>query len=188
MSLSKEEWGHVSSTTSVNSDPGDSDLVVFAKRCLRNANADVDNVFLDLADLERQVAVKMLELELALAAQVQAHSNMPSMPALSYVNLCNAINLDIELELDVNPQPPATVQTVTTFAATPNAVAASTAILAAASPRRPTILVPRASRPVPNLLPVKPAMESATRPAGRKPSKGDVPTTSADSALLNTTT
>ena len=63
MSLSKEKWAHVSSTTSVNSDPGDSDLVVFAKRCLRNANEDVDNVFLDLADLERQVAVKMLELE-----------------------------------------------------------------------------------------------------------------------------
>ena len=153
MSLSKEKWAHVSSTTSVNSDPGDSALVAYAKLCIRDADAAVDNVFLDLADLERQVAVKMTELDLALSAQVLAHSNMPDMPALSCVNLHNAINLGVELE-----------------------------------PRRPIVQKPRASRPVPNLLPVKSAMESATRPAGRKPSKGDVPTTSADSALLNTTT
>ena len=134
MSLSKEQWAHVSSTTSVNSDPGDSALVAYAKLYIRDADAAVDNVFLDLADLERQVAVKMTELDLALSAQVLAHSNMPGMPALSCVNLHNAINLGVELE-----------------------------------PRRPTVLKPRASRPVPNLLPVKSAIESATRPAG--PSK-----------------
>ena len=190
MSLSKE-WGQVSSTTSIGSDPGDSDLVVFAKSCLRDANEAVDNIFIELAGLERLTEVKMIELDLALAAQVQAHTNMPNIPALSAVNLWNAMNLDLELELDVNPQPPANVQTVTTFAAwstTPTAIAASAAVLAAASTRRPTILVPRAPRPVPGLLPVKPAMKSSTRPAGRKPSKGDTPTTTADSALLNTTT
>ena len=60
MSLSKEEWGHVSSTTSIGSDPGDSDLVVFAKSCLRDANEAVDNIFIELAGLERLTEVKMI--------------------------------------------------------------------------------------------------------------------------------
>ena len=198
MSLSKE-CGQVSSTSSGfpvvlpanGSDLDDSDLGRFNRKYLQDATDKVDSLFAELAGLERQQALKLIELEIAMAAQVEAQSNMPDFPDLSAVTLWNAVNLDLELELDVNPQPPANIQNVTTFAAwstTPTAIAASAAVLAAASTRRPTILVPRAPRPVPGLLPVKPAMKSSTRPAGRKPSKGDTPTTSADSALLNTTT
>jgi len=166
-------------------------LGVFAEKYLRDANETVDNIFVELASLEKLTRVKMIELDLALAAQVVAHNNMPNIPDLSAVTLWNAMNLDLELELDVNPQPPANIQNVTTFAdwsSTPAAIVASAAVLAAASTRRPTILVPRAPRPVPGLLPVKPAMKSSTRPSGRKPSKGATPPTAADADLLNPTT
>ena len=182
MSLSKE-WDSVTPSTSGSpvvmpatvSDPDTStDLSRFAEAYVKSADETVDNLFIKLDDLKKQMDVTMIELDLALAGQVVAHNNMPHLPELSAVTLSNAINLDLELELDVSPQPPANLQTVTNFAdwsSTPVSVVASTAVLAAASTRRPTLLVPRVPRPVPGLLPVRPAKRSSKRPSSLKPSK-----------------
>ena len=177
MSLSKE-WDQVSSTSSGSpvvlpangSDLDDSDLGRFARKYLRDATDKVDSLFAELAGLERQQALKLIELEIAMAAQVEAQSNMPDFPDLSAVTLWNAVNLDLDLDLDLSPQPPATTQNVT-------AAAASASTTAATSTRRPTILVPRATRPV------KPGKKSFTRPAGRKPSKRAAPPTTAEDDL-----
>jgi len=122
--------------------------------------------------------VTMIELDLALAGQVVAHNNMPDLPELSAVTLANALNLNLDLELDVSSQPPANLQTVTNFAdwsSTPVSVAvsvaASTAVKATTSTRRPTLLTPRVTRPVPGLLPVRPAKRSSKRSSSLKPSK-----------------
>jgi len=186
MSLSKE-WDSVTPSTSGSpvvmpatvSDPDTStDLSRFAEAYVKSADDVVDNLFIKLDGLKKEMDVTMIELDLAIAGQVEAHNNMPGFPELSSVTLANALTLNLDVELNISSQPPASLQTVTNFAdlsSTPVSVAvsvaASTAVKATTSTRRPTLLTPRVTRPVPGLLPVRPAKRSSKRSSSLKPSK-----------------
>ena len=158
------------------------DLGRFAEVSVKFANDIVDNLLTKLEGLEKEVAVTLIELDLAIDAQAEAHKNMPDYLDLSAVNLDNALALNLDMELNLSSSSPASLPTTTTTATNSAglssipvsvivSVAASTAAGAPTSTRRPTLLSPRVTRPVPGLLPMGPAKRSSKGSSSLKPSK-----------------
>ena len=154
------------------------DLGRFAEVSVQFANDIVDNLLTKLEGLEKEVAVTLIELDLAIDAQAEAHKNMPDYLDLSAVNLDNALALNLDMELNLSSSSPASLPTTTNSAGLSSipvsvivSVAASTAVGATTSTRRPTLLSPRVTRPVPGLLPVGPAKRSSKGSSSLKPSK-----------------
>ena len=189
MSLSKE-CDQVSSSTSgypvVPRGPfysavlpaDDSDLMVFERKYfqfnkdrVQFATDRVQSLFAKQADLEKQQALNMIQLENALAAQVEAEctwrsSSLRVFPVLSDADITSVLGLDFstlgDLALKVL-QPPATTQT--------------TAITAAVT----------AAAATPVILPLRATKRRSVRPVCRKPAKKFAPSSITDDDLPTTT-
>ena len=218
MSLSKE-CDQVSSSTSgypvVPRGPlypavlpaDDSDLVRFHLEYFQRVTGRVQSLFAKQADLERQQALNLIELQNALAAQTEADCNwrsssLPAFPVLSDADITSVLGLDFstlgDLALKVL-QPPATTQRSTVIAATTttnttavrstttNPALPSTAATAVCKPKL-TILPLRfangsGSTAAAKNRPTKPVKRLSARPVCRKPSKRAAPSSTADDDL-----
>ena len=221
MSLSKE-CDQVSSSTSgypIVTTPlypavlraDDSDLIRFERKYFQ-FNKDrvqfttdrVQSLFALQVDLEKQQALNMIQLENALAAQVEAEctwrsSFLPAFPVLSYADITSVLGQELSALGDLSLlQPPATTQSATTTAATTTTTAAvrSTTTIpalpstAANAVRKPKLTVlplrfPNGSGFTAATMnrPIKPGKRFNARPVCRKPSKRAAPSTTAEDDL-----
>ena len=223
MSLSKE-CDQVSSSTSgypvVTRGPlypavlpaDDSDLIRFERKYfqfnkdrVQFATDRVQSLFAKQVDLEKQQALNMIQLENALAAQVEAEctwrsSFLPAFPVLSDADITSVLGLNLSDlgDLTLGLQPLATTQSATTTAATTTTTAAvrSTTTIpalpstAANAVRKPKLTVlplrfPNGSGFTAATMnrPIKPGKRFNARPVCRKPSKRAAPSATAEDDL-----
>ena len=224
MSLSKE-CDQVSSSTSgypiVPRGPlypavlpaDDSDLIRFERKYfqfnkdrVQFATDRVQSLFAKQVDLEKQQALNMIQLENALAAQIEAEctwrsSSLPAFPVLSDADITSVLGLNLSDlgDLTLGLQPPATTQSATAIAATTtttttavrstttNPALPSTAATAVCKPKL-TILPLRlatgsGSTTATKNRPTKPGKRFSARPVCRKPSKRAAPSATAEDDL-----
>ena len=216
MSLSKE-CDQVSSSTSgypiVTRGPlyptvlpaDDSDLVRFQRKYLQLVTDKVQHLFAKQILLEEQQDLNMIELQRALAAQVEADCNLrssslPAFPVLFDADITSVLGLNLSDlgDLTLGLQPLATTQSATTTAATTTTTAAvrstttipalpSTAATAVRKPKL-TILPLRfangsGSTAATKNSPTKPGKRFSARPVCRKPSKRAAPSATAEDDL-----
>ena len=216
MSLSKE-CDQVSSSTSgypvVPRGPlypavlpaDDSDLVRFHLEYFQRVTGRVQSLFAKQADLEKQQALTMIELNKALAAQIEAECNWRSsslrvFPVFSDADITSVLGLDLSAlgDLTLGLQPPATTQSANATAATTSTTTAvrstttnpalpSTAATAVCKPKL-TILPLRFANgsgftTATKNRPTKPGKRFSARPVCRKPSKRAAPSATAEDDL-----
>ena len=202
MSLSKECDQVSSSTSGYPAD--DNDLDRFQRKYLQLITDKVQNLFAKQADLEKQQALIMIELQKALAAQTEAECNwrsssLPVFPVLSDADITSVLGLDLSAlgDLTLGLQPPATTQSAIATAATSTTTAVRSTTTdpalpssAATAVRKPklTILPLRftngsGSTAATKNRPIKPGKRFSARPVCRKPSKRAAPSATAEDDL-----